>query len=69
MRPLTPRQQTILDFVGEFSRDRGFAPSLREIGQAVGLTNISAVRGHVVALEKKGRISRGRSAWSARLPS
>lgn len=54
MRPLTPRQQAILDFVGEFSRDRGFAPSLREIGQAVGLTNVSAVRGHVAALEKKG---------------
>ena len=56
MRPLTPRQQAILDFVGEFSRDRGFAPSLREIGQAVGLTNISAVRGHVAALAKKGRL-------------
>lgn len=54
MRPLTPRQQAIFDFVGEFSRDRGFAPSLREIGEAVGLTNISAVRGHVAALEKKG---------------
>lgn len=56
MRPLTPRQQAILDFVGEFSRDRGFAPSLREIGEAVGLTNISAVRGHVAALEKKGAL-------------
>lgn len=54
MRPLTPKQQAILDFVGEFSRDRGFAPSLREIGEAVGLTNVSAVRGHVAALEKKG---------------
>ena len=54
MRPLTPRQQAIFDFVGSFSRDRGFAPSLREIGRAVGLTNVSAVRGHVAALEKKG---------------
>ncbi|MCY2932447.1 MAG: transposase [Planctomycetota bacterium] len=54
MRPLTPRQQAVLEFVGAFSRDRGFAPSLREIGQAVGLTNVSAVRGHVAALEKKG---------------
>jgi len=56
MRPLTPKQQAILDFVGEFSRDHGFAPSLREIGEAVGLTNVSAVRGHVSALEKKGRL-------------
>lgn len=56
MRPLTPRQQAILDFVGDFSRDRGFSPSLREIGEAVGLANVSAVRGHVAALEKKGRL-------------
>lgn len=54
MRPLTPRQQATLGFVSEFARSRGFAPSLREIGQAVGLANISAVRGHVAALEKKG---------------
>jgi len=54
MRPLTPRQQAILDFVSQFSRERGFAPSLREIGQAVGLANTSAVRGHVAALERKG---------------
>ena len=58
MRPLTPKQQAILDFVGEFSRDHGFAPSLREIGEAVGLTNVSAVRGHVAALEKKGYIAK-----------
>lgn len=54
MRPLTPRQQAIFNFVSAFSRDRGFAPSLREIGLAVGLTNVSAVRGHVAALTKKG---------------
>jgi REP element-mobilizing transposase RayT len=54
MRPLTPRQQAVLSFVSEFSRERGFAPSLREIGEAVGLVNVSAVRGHVAALEKKG---------------
>jgi REP element-mobilizing transposase RayT len=54
MRPLTQKQKAVFEFVGEFARQRGFAPSLREIGEAVGLTNISAVRGHVAALEKKG---------------
>ena len=56
MRLLTQRQQAVLDFVCEFSQERGFSPSLREIGQAVGLVNVSAVRGHVAALERKGYI-------------
>jgi repressor LexA len=56
MKLLTQRQQVILEFVSEFSCNRGFSPSLREIGEAIGLTNVSAVRGHVAALEKKGYI-------------
>ena len=54
MRPTTERQQAILDFVQRYLADQGFPPTLREIGEAVGLTNVSAVRGHVAALEKKG---------------
>jgi len=54
MKLLTQRQQVILEFVSEFSCNRGFSPSLREIGEAIGLPNVSAVRGHVAALEKKG---------------
>jgi repressor LexA len=56
MKLLTQRQQVILEFVSEFSCNRGFSPSLREIGEAIGLPNVSAVRGHVAALEKKGYI-------------
>jgi REP element-mobilizing transposase RayT len=58
MRPLTHRQQAIFEFVSNFSQERGFSPSLREIGQAVGLANVSAVRGHISALEKKGYIKK-----------
>ncbi len=58
MRPLTPRQQAILSFVSDFGQHRGYAPSLREIGEAVGLTNVSAVRGHVAALERKGYLTK-----------
>ena len=54
----TQRQQRVLDFVRSFLAEKGFPPSLREIGQAVGLANINAVRGHVAALERKGYISR-----------
>ena len=58
MKLLTERQQTVMDFLLHHSREHGFAPSMREIGQAIGLTNVSAVRGHLAALEKKGYISR-----------
>jgi len=55
---LTDRQKAVLEFVERFSGERGFPPTLREIGQAVGLANVNAVRGHVSALEKKGYITR-----------
>ena len=58
MKTLTQRQQTVLTFLQQHSRERGFAPSMREIGQAIGLANVSAVRGHLAALEKKGYIAR-----------
>lgn len=58
MRPLTSRQSAVLRFVVDYSSRRGFPPTLREIGDGTGLSNISAVRGHVVALEKKGYISK-----------
>jgi repressor LexA len=56
MKLLTQKQQIILEFVSDFSCSRGFSPSLREIGEAIGLPNVSAVRGHVAALERKGYI-------------
>jgi SOS-response transcriptional repressor LexA len=58
MKPLTHRQRTVLDFVGEYCRRQGFPPTLREIGEGIGLQNISAVRGHVTALLKKGYITK-----------
>jgi REP element-mobilizing transposase RayT len=57
-RPLTDQQESVLAFVEQFSRERGFPPTLREIGDALGLPNINAVRGHLAALEKKGYITR-----------
>ena len=35
---LTPRQQRILDFIARTVRERGYPPTVREIGEAVGLT-------------------------------
>jgi repressor LexA len=58
MKPLTSRQKTVLDYIGQSSQERGYPPTLREIGEATGVSNISAVRGHIAALEKKGYISK-----------
>ena len=57
VRPLTAKQQKVLDFVDGHCRSRGFPPTLREIGEGVGLANVSAVRGHVTALEKKRAVA------------
>lgn len=57
-KPLTSQQRRVLDFLAEYSERNGFPPTLREIGQGVGLSNVNAVRGHLSALEKKGHIAR-----------
>ena len=44
---LTERQQAILDFIVEQQRLRGYPPSVREIGEAVGLTSPSTVHSHL----------------------
>jgi REP element-mobilizing transposase RayT len=58
LRPLTPRQGCVLEFVENHLRQNGYPPTLREIGQAVGLVNVNAVRGHLEAIEKKGYIAK-----------
>jgi repressor LexA len=57
-RELTRRQQEILDYIRSEIHRRGFPPSVREIGEAVGLSSSSTVHSHLAALEKKGFIRR-----------
>ena len=58
MKDLTPRQRQILEFVDEEARLRGYPPSVREIGKAVGLTSTSTVHAHLSALVAKGYLQR-----------
>jgi repressor LexA len=53
---LTSRQSNILDFIRARMERGGQAPTLEEIGQAMGLPNVSAVLKHVRSLEAKGRL-------------
>ena len=55
---LTERQQGILDFIDQQNRERGYPPSVREIGKAVGLTSPSTVHSHLNTLQKLGYLRR-----------
>jgi repressor LexA len=55
---ISNRQQAILEFIKREVREKGYPPSVREIGEAVGLASSSTVHGHLDRLEKKGLIRR-----------
>jgi len=55
---MSNRQQAILEFIKMKVREKGYPPSVREIGEAVGLASSSTVHGHLDRLEKKGLIRR-----------
>ena len=52
--PLTARQRRILDFIAETVQKRGYPPTVREIGEAVGLTSSSSVHAQLSNLERRG---------------
>ena len=52
--PLTARQRRILDFIAETVQRRGYPPTVREIGEAVGLTSSSSVHAQLANLERRG---------------
>jgi repressor LexA len=56
---LTPRQCKIIQVIEDSVQRCGYAPTLREIGEAAGLASTSSVSHHLSALEKKGYLSRG----------
>ena len=57
-RAPTERQQRILQVIREFTEERGFPPSVREIGELVGLSSSSTVQSHLKTLERRGLIQR-----------
>jgi len=55
---LTDRQREILDFITRSIRERGYPPTLREIGLHFGIRSTNGVNDHLRALEKKGHLQR-----------
>ncbi|MBT2654469.1 transcriptional repressor LexA [Bacillus sp. ISL-18] len=58
MVKISKRQQDILEFIKDEVKSKGYPPSVREIGEAVGLASSSTVHGHLARLESKGLIRR-----------
>jgi len=55
---LTGKRREILDFIAGQVRERGYPPSVREIGLAVGLASTSTVQAHLNTLQKQGYLRR-----------
>ena len=56
--PLTDRQKAVLDFISRSIERRGYPPTLREIGEHMGIRSTNGVNDHLKALEKKGYLER-----------
>src|SRR3972149_5187071 len=56
MDDLTARQRRLLEFIAETVRERGYPPTVREIGEGVGLTSSSSVHSQLANLERKGML-------------
>lgn len=53
---LSPRQQQVLDFLRRSIRERGYVPSIREIGEALSLQSTSTIHYHLTMLAERGLI-------------
>lgn len=57
-KPATERQQRILEVIRRFTAEHGYPPSVREIGERVGLSSSSTIHAHLKQLERRGLIAR-----------
>ncbi len=58
MQGLTERQQQVLHYIRQSINDRGYPPTLREIGAHMGIRSTNGVNDHLRALERKGYLTR-----------
>jgi repressor LexA len=67
-RAVTEKQKRILDVIREFTSEHGYPPSVREIGEAVGLSSSSTVQSHLKTLERRGMLWRDPTKPRALVP-
>ncbi len=56
MKQITDRQKEVLNFISDFTKENGYPPTVREIGEHFGIS-LRAVQDHIAALQKKGYLS------------
>ena len=59
MKPLTPQQQRVLDYISREVAERGYPPSVREICAALGFRSSSTAHRYLATLEEMGYLERG----------
>lgn len=69
MKKLTPRQREVLQAILDYRAEKGYAPSIRELGRMLGISSLRGVTVHLTALEKKGWIERESTSRSIRILS
>lgn len=68
-RGTTEKQRRILEVIREFTAEMGYPPSVREIGERVGLSSSSTVQSHLKTLERRGLLRRDPTKPRALVPS
>jgi repressor LexA len=66
---LTDRQKEILNFILRTSEERGFPPTIREIGEEMAIRSTNGVNDHLKALERKGFLTRGEQTSRSLVPT
>jgi repressor LexA len=69
MEEITDRQKEILSFILTTSEDRGFPPTIREIGEEMDIKSTNGVNDHLKALERKGFLTRGEQQSRSLVPT
>jgi repressor LexA len=69
MDTLTDRQKDVLRFIARTTEERGFPPTIREIGEQFSIRSTNGVNDHLKALERKGYLSRGEQQSRSLVPT
>lgn len=69
MEEITDRQKEILTFIQRTSEERGFPPTIREIGEEMDIRSTNGVNDHLKALERKGYLTRGEQQSRSLVPT
>lgn len=64
MKTLTKRQKEIFDFISSFEKDKGFAPTIREVAKGIGVSSSSTAYKQIKSLRQKGLLQKDeRRSW------